>query len=126
MTSPSIQQQRSSILEEMALLDRMIRGHVSQQTYHKKRGDQTVTQGPYFLLQRRENGKNNCQIVGAEELDSIVSGVEAYARFQELADRYAQLTEQMTWNEQSPSVKKNSSASGGPLPANGALLEPPG
>jgi hypothetical protein len=106
MTSPSIQQQRSSILEEMALLDRMIRGHVSQQTYHKKRGDQTVTQGPYFLLQRRENGKNNCQRVGAEELDSIVSGVEAYARFQELADRYAQLTEQMTWNEQSPSVKK--------------------
>jgi hypothetical protein len=106
MTSPSIQQQRSSILEEMALLDRMIRGHVSQQTYYKKRGDQTVTQGPYFLLQRRENGKNNCQRVGAEELDSIVSGVEAYARFQELADRYAQLTEQMTWNEQSPSVKK--------------------
>ena len=106
MTSPSIQQQRSSILQEMALLDRMIRGHVSQQTYHKKRGDQTVTQGPYFLLQRRENGKNNCQRVGAEELDSIVSGVEAYARFQELADRYAQLTEQMTWNEQSPSVKK--------------------
>ena len=106
MTSPSIQQQRSSILEEMALLDRMIRGHVSQQTYHKKRGDQTITQGPYFLLQRRENGKNNCQRVGAEELDSIVSGVEAYARFQELADRYAQLTEQMTWNEQSPSVKK--------------------
>ena len=106
MTSPSIQQQRSRILEEMALIDRMIRGHVSQQTYHKKRGDQTVTQGPYFLLQRRENGKNNCQRVGAEQLDSIVSGVEAYARFQELADRYAQLTEQMTWNEQSPSVKK--------------------
>ena len=106
MTSPSIQQQRSHILEEMALIDRMIRGHVSQQTYHKKRGDQTVTQGPYFLLQRRENGKNNCQRVGAEELDSIVFGVEAYARFQELADRYAQLTEQMTWNEQSPSVKK--------------------
>ena len=106
MTSPSIQQQRSSILEEMALLDRMIRGHVSQQTYHKKRGDQTITQGPYFLLQRRENGKNNCQRVGAEQLDSIVSGVEAYARFQELADRYAQLTEQMTWNEQSSSVKK--------------------
>ena len=106
MTSPSIQQQRSRILEEMALIDRMIRGHVSQQTYHKKRGDQTITQGPYFLLQRRENGKNNCQRVGAEELDSIVSGVEAYARFQELADRYAQLTEQMTWNEQSPSVKK--------------------
>src|SRR5438309_11544914 len=106
MLSPSIQQERSRILEEMAQIDRMIRGHVSEQTFQVKRGGQTITSGPYLLLQRRENGKNNCQRVGAEELDSIVSGVEAYARFQELADRYAQLTEQMTWNEQSPSVKK--------------------
>jgi hypothetical protein len=106
MTSPSIQQERSRILEEMARIDRMIRGHVSQQTYQKRQGDQTVTQGPYFLLQRRENGKNNCQRVGAEELDTIVAGVEAYARFQELAERYAKLTEQLTWSEQSAGVKK--------------------
>ena len=66
MTSPTVQQERSRILEEMAHLDHLIRGHVSQQTYLKKRGDETLTQGPYFLLQRRENGKNNCQRVGAE------------------------------------------------------------
>lgn len=106
MTTPTIQQERSRILEEMAHIDRMIRGHVSQQTYQKKRGDQIVTQGPYFLLQRRENGKNNCQRVGTEELDAIVNGVEAYARFQELAQRYARLTEEMTWKEQSAGVKK--------------------
>ena len=46
MTSPSIQQQRSRILEEMALIDRMIRGHVSQQTYEKKRGDHTTRKIP--------------------------------------------------------------------------------
>jgi hypothetical protein len=57
-------------------------------------------------LQRHENGKNNCQRVGAEELDAIVAGVESYARFQQLAERYAVLTEQMTWNEQSAGVKK--------------------
>jgi hypothetical protein len=106
MTTPTIQQERSRILEEMAHIDRMIRGHVSQQTYQKKRGDKTLTQGPYFLLQRRENGKNNCQRVGAEELDAIVAGVEAYARFHELAERYALLTEQMTWKEQSSAIKK--------------------
>src|SRR5215469_4790888 len=99
MTAPTIQQERSRILEEMARIDHMIRGHVSQQTYTKKRADQTLTQGPYFLLQRRENGKNNCQRVAPEERDAIVAGVEGYARFQELAQRYAQLTEQMTWNE---------------------------
>lgn len=106
MTSPTLQQERSRILEEMAQIDRMIRGHVSQQTFQKKRGDQVVTQGPYFLLQRRENGKNNCQRVGTEELDAIVAGVEAYARFQQLAERYAALTEQMTWNQQSAAIKK--------------------
>src|SRR2546422_295024 len=113
MTSPSIQQERSRILEQMAQIDRMIRGHVSQQTFQVQRGGQTITQGPYFLLQRRENGKNNCQRVATEELEAIVAGVEAYARFQKLAERYARLTEQLTWEEQAAGVKKNSSASGG-------------
>ncbi len=63
-------------------------------------------QGPYFLLQRRENGKNNCQRVGAEELEAIIAGVEGHARFQELAERYANLTEQLTWDQQSAGVKK--------------------
>ncbi len=107
MISPTIQQERSRILDQMAQIDRMIRGHVSQQTYQIQRGGQTLTQGPYFLLQRRENGKNNCQRVGPEELDAIVEGVEGYARFQELTQRYAVLTEQLTWDQQSAGVKKN-------------------
>jgi hypothetical protein len=106
MILPSLQQERSDILEQMAQIDRMIRGHVSQQTFQVKRGGQTLTQGPYFLLQRRENGKNNCQRVGTEELDAIVAGVEAYHRFQELAARYARLTEQLTWAQQAAGVKK--------------------
>jgi hypothetical protein len=106
MISLTVQQERARILEEMAHIDHLIRGHVSRQTYQKKRGAETLTQGPYFLLQRRENGKNNCQRVGAEELEAITTGVDAYARFQELAQRYALLTEQMTWNEQSAGVKK--------------------
>lgn len=106
MISPSIQQERSRILEQMAQMDRMIRGHVSQQTFQVKRGGQTLTQGPYFLLQRRENGKNNCQRVGTEELDAIVTGVEAYQRFHKLAERYALLTEQLTWEQQAAGVKK--------------------
>jgi len=60
MISLTVQQERARILEEMAHIDHLIRGHVSQQTYQKKCGEETRTQGPYFLLQRRENGKNNC------------------------------------------------------------------
>jgi hypothetical protein len=102
----SLQQERSQILEEMARLDHMVRGHVSQQTYQLKRGRRTFTQGPYYLLQRRENGKNNCQRVGPDELEAIVAGVQAYDRFQKLTQRYAALTEQMTWDKQAPDIKK--------------------
>ncbi len=90
----------------MAQIDRMIRGHVSQQTFQVQRGGQTVTHGPYYLLQRRENGHNNCQRVGAEELAFITAAVEGHVRFQQLAQRYAALTEQLTWNEQGASIKK--------------------
>jgi hypothetical protein len=33
MLSPSLQQERARILEPMAQIDRMIRGHVSQQAF---------------------------------------------------------------------------------------------
>jgi len=106
MISPSLQQERSQILEEMAHIDRMIRGHVSTQTYQVKRAGQSAAQGPYYLLQRRENGRNNCQRVGQDELEFIVAAVEGHARFQKLAQRYAALTEQMTWEEQGAGIKK--------------------
>jgi len=106
MLTPSLQQERARILEEMAHIDRMIRGHVSQQTYQVQRAGRTVTQGPYHLLQRRQNGKNNCQRVGADELEFIVQAVEGHARFQQLAQRYAALTEQVTWEEQGGEIKK--------------------
>src|SRR6266404_6210873 len=106
MLTPSLQQERTRILEEMAHIDHMIRGHVSQQTYQFQRGGRTLTQGPYHLLQRRENGKNNCQRVGADELESIVAAVQGHERFQSLARRYAALTEQMTWDQQGADIKK--------------------
>lgn len=102
----SLQQERARILEEMAQIDRMIRGQVSSQTYCVKRGGRTITQGPYHLLQRRQDGKNNCQRVGADELEAIAAGVQAYQRFQALAARYAALTEQMTWDQQTAEIKK--------------------
>ena len=106
MLSPSIQQQRAQILDEMGRIDQMIRGHLSEQTYQVNRGGRTVTQGPYFVLQRREDGKNNCQRVAPDEVESITAAVEAYHRFQQLAQRYVALTEQATWDQQKPEVKK--------------------
>jgi hypothetical protein len=106
MITLTLQQERARILEQIAQIDQMIRGHLSQQTYQLRRQGQTVTQGPYYLLQRRENGKNNCQRVSADELQAIVTGVEAHKRFTALTERYAALTEQMTWQQQTPEIKK--------------------
>jgi hypothetical protein len=91
----------------MAHIDRMIRGHVSQQTYQVQCGQRPVTQGHYHLLQRRQNGRNNCQRVGADELEFIVQAVEGHERFQKLAQRYAALTEQMTWDQQGAELNRN-------------------
>jgi hypothetical protein len=68
MITFTLQQERARILQEMGQIDQMVRGHLSQQTYRVERHGQTLTQGPYYLLQRRENGKNNCQRVAADEL----------------------------------------------------------
>lgn len=106
MLSLSLQQERARILDEMAQIDRMVRGQLSQQTYQVQRSNKTITQGPYYLLQRRENGRNNCQRVGSEELEFITAAVEGHAHFQQLARRYAALTEQMTWDQQGASIKK--------------------
>ncbi|HPC61086.1 MAG TPA: hypothetical protein PKX23_10530 [Verrucomicrobiota bacterium] len=106
MLTPSVQQQRAQLLQQMASIDSMIRGHLSQQTYQRKGAARVLTHGPYHLLQRHQNGKNNCQRIGPEELPFIAQAVEGHARFQELARRYAQLTEQATWERQTPEIKK--------------------
>jgi hypothetical protein len=106
MLTLSLQQQRAQLLQQMASIDSMIRGHLSQQTYQRKSAGRLLTQGPYHLLQRHEKGKNNCQRIGLEELPFVAQAVEGHARFQELARRYAELTEQATWERQAPEIKK--------------------
>ena len=106
MTLPALQQQRAQILKEMASIDRMIRGHVSTQTYRVNRHGQTILQGPYHVLQRHQDGRNHCQRISDQELDLITSQVLAYKRYMELAERFAALTEEITWKEQPETVKK--------------------
>jgi len=106
MTLPSLQEQRARILEEMAGIDHMIRGHLSTQTYRVQRHGQTIVQGPYYVLQRHQHGRNQSQRVRDQEVDLIAAHVLAYKRYLELADRFASLTEAATWDQQPQSLKK--------------------
>jgi hypothetical protein len=106
MTTPTLQQQRDRILQQIAQIDSMIRGHLSEQTLKPKRASGRASYGPYYLLQRHDKGTNNCQRIGPDELEFISQGVLGHARFVELTRRYAELTEQLTWERQSASIKK--------------------
>jgi len=106
MTSPSTQQERDQILQEIAQINSMIRGHLSQQTLKPKRPSSTASYGPYYSLQRHENGTNNCQRISPGDLEFIAEAVQGHARFVELTHRYAKLTEQLTWERQSAQIKK--------------------
>jgi len=106
MTLPTLQQQRARILQEMAGIDHMIRGHVSTQTYRIHRDGQTVIQGPYYVLQRHQDGRNQCQRISDQDMEMISAQVLAYKRYMELAARFASLTEQLTWDQQSEVVKE--------------------
>ena len=106
MTLPALQEQRARILEEMASIDHMIRGHLSTQTYRVQRHGQTIVQGPYYVLQRHQNGHNQSQRVSDQEVEMIAAHVLAYKRYLELADRFASLTEAATWDQQPQTLKK--------------------
>ena len=103
-----LQQRREQILQEMGAIDRMCRGHLSEQFFKSTRGGKTVRQGPYYVLQRWFRGRNLCERIAADQLEPVRQGVEGYKRFRQLADEFVGLSEQMTLpTGQLPTVKKS-------------------
>ena len=93
---PQLHHRREQILVEMGGIDRLCRGHLSQQFFKSKRGGKTVRQGPYFVLQRWFRGKNLCERIAAEQVGPVRQGVEGYKHFRKLADEFVDVCEQIT------------------------------
>ena len=91
-----LQQQRDLALEQIRSIDRLRRGFLSRQFFKRQRGGETVTQGPYFVLQSFLHGKKRSERVPAAAAATVGKEVENYQRFQALAERFVQLTEQIT------------------------------
>jgi len=98
----SLQQQKAALLEQMAQIPRIIRGKLTSQTYVAK----GRSQGPYFTLQRWEEGKNKSQRISSEDLPMIQDALTGYERFEQLADQFVGLAEKQTWEDQPADVKK--------------------
>jgi len=101
--------QREALISELNSIDRLRRGTLSQQVLSKKRGDKTLTQGPYFNLQAFHKGKKfNCHIP-ADKAQEVRQHVDNFKRFQQLSDQCVTITDQITQiAEGIPDAKKNS------------------
>ena len=91
-----LQERREQILQAMGAIDRVCRGHLSEQFFKSRQGGKTVRRGPYYVLQRWFRGKNLCERVAVDQLEPIRRGVEGYQRFRQLADEFVDVCEQIT------------------------------
>lgn len=98
----SLPQQKAAILQQMGQIPAIIRGKLSSQTYVAK----GRAQGPYFTLQRWDEGKNKSQRIPPQQLPMIQEAVTGFQRFQQLADQFVGLAEKQTWEAQPADLKK--------------------
>ena len=91
-----LQLRREQILQEMGEIDRICRGHLSEQFFKAKQGGKTVRRGPYYVLQRWLKGKNLCERINADQVEPVRQGVDGYKRFRQLADEFVDVCEQIT------------------------------
>lgn len=107
---PELRQQRENILQQIQAVDRLRRGTLSEQFFVRKRQGKTIRHGPYFVLQCYLKGCKCSERVPAEQAPQVKADVANYQLFQQLAEQFVQITEQITRLEDGqPHAKKNSS-----------------
>jgi hypothetical protein len=119
-----LEKRREHVLQQIQAIDRLRRGSLSRQFFKKSRSGSKSSQGPYYVLQGYIQGQKFSERIPAEEAQQIEPLVANYKRFEELAEEFVSVTDQITRLSQSaPEAKKNSrpksakSDSGKPTPS---------
>jgi hypothetical protein len=119
-----LEKRREQILQQIQAIDRLRRGSLSRQFFKKARAHSKVPQGPYYVLQGYVQGKKFSQRIPAQQAQEIEPLVANYQRFEQLAEEFVIVTDQITRLSQgAPEAKKNSrrrsgkSVSGKPTPS---------
>lgn len=106
---PELRRQREQILQEIQTIDRLRRGTLSEQFFVKKHHGRATRQGPYYVLQCYLKGAKCSERIPADQAQQAKTDVANYQRFQELADQFIQITDQITRLESGQTdAKKNS------------------
>ena len=101
-----IQIRRQQILVEMAQIETMEKGRLTEEYRDSFKDGKPIHLGPYYKYQRWEDGKNLSRRVPASEVEDLRTAVEGYHRFKALAEEYAQLTMEMTRGQSVAQGKK--------------------
>ncbi len=104
-----LRRKREQILEQIQAIDRLRRGSLSEQFFTRKVQGQELRQGPYFVLQCSLKGCKCSERIPADQAEQTKMEVANYQRFQELAEEFVQVTDQMTQLESGPTHRKKNS-----------------
>lgn len=98
MTSSAIRQEREQVLKELAGLEQVRRGSVTEQHIQTVDHDGTPrTRGPYPLYTFKEDGKTfSRRLHNAAEVDVYRKQIQHWKRFNELVERLRVLGEQLS------------------------------
>ena len=104
-----LEQRREQILQQIRAIDRLRRGSLSRQFFKTRRAGSKAPQGPCYVLQGYIQGQKFSERVPAQHAPQLEPLVANYQRFQELAEEFVTVTDQLTRLEQgAPDAKKNS------------------
>jgi len=106
----SVRQQRDLVLQQMQAIDRLRRGSLSRQFFRSAQGQRARPRGPYYVLQGYFHGQKFSERIPADQAQVVEQDVANYRRFQQLAEQFVSLTDQLTrLQDQAKDSKKNSS-----------------
>lgn len=102
----TLRSQRDAVLERMTQIDHLRRGTLSRQFFKTRRGGKVIQSGPYFVLQCTFKGKKCSERVQTQDAQQVEKQVENFRLFNDLAEEFVSLSDQITQLECSPGDSK--------------------
>ena len=100
------QKRRRQILKEMAQIDRMEKGRLTEEYRERHEDGERVRLGPYYKHQRWEDGHNVSRRVATGEVAQLRRAVDGYHEFEKLSKEYTEITIGMTRQTSTGAAKK--------------------
>ena len=93
----SSQPRRDQILDEIRQIRRLRRGTLSEQYFKRTLSSgEARRQGPYYVLQRQQDGRKISLRIRSDQADQVREDIEGYEQFVRLSTEWVALTEAST------------------------------